>query len=286
MNEKALEIWKSSWDPSVHESERAAKRIKSAKSAKLTPIKIDTDDLYGYFQGSSGRYETWLDSCPCKDFSLSRLPCKHIYRLAIELGVIDEKTVADRTAILKPLEEKVSLSETLDIVEKLSEEAQCELLKIASRTTSKYPFVQINADNIADELIKSGIVADDGTGLNETINFGTKPEIIDFLTKHNIPHKKSDKKDILKQLCTTTADPNDAAKHFGVHRLYNVRIPVIYSRQQIHYYLHRKYDFERIWNGDSYDLNGVSVPLLETDLPDDKVTNELIKRGYYKRPTT
>jgi hypothetical protein len=43
MNEKALEKWKSSWDSSVHESDYAAKRIKSAKSAKLTPIKIDSD---------------------------------------------------------------------------------------------------------------------------------------------------------------------------------------------------------------------------------------------------
>lgn len=42
MNEKALEKWKSSWDSSVHESDYAAKRIKSAKSAKLTPIKIDS----------------------------------------------------------------------------------------------------------------------------------------------------------------------------------------------------------------------------------------------------
>lgn len=83
MNEKALEKWKSSWDLSVHESDYAAKRIKSAKSAKLTPVKIDPVDCYGYFQGAHGQYETWIDSCPCGDFRRSKLPCKHIYRLVL-----------------------------------------------------------------------------------------------------------------------------------------------------------------------------------------------------------
>ena len=61
MNEKALKKWKSTWDSSIHESDFAAKRIKSAKSAKLTPVKIDPTDCYGYFQGTHGRYETFLD---------------------------------------------------------------------------------------------------------------------------------------------------------------------------------------------------------------------------------
>lgn len=283
MNEKALEKWKSAWDSSVHKSDYAAKRIKSAKSAKLTPVKIDPADCYGYFQGAHGRYETWLDSCPCGDFIRSKLPCKHIYRLAIELGVIDEAAATDQNAIPEVNVRKVSLSETLDIVETLSVEAQHVLLGIAYATTSSNPFKQIDADETADKLIESGIIADDGTDINEAIIFGTKPEIIDFLVKQNIEHTKSDRKNILEELCITFA-PDAAAKHFGVHRWYNVRIPAIYSRQQIHYYLHRKYDSEYIF--DENDCSYWEVPLLETNLPDDKVTDELIKRGFYKRPNT
>lgn len=282
MNEKALEKWKSSWDSSIHESDYAAKRINSAKSAKLTPVKIDPSDCYGYFQGAHGRYETWLDSCPCGDFRRSRLPCKHIYRLAIELGIMDEEASSDQNAIPEPNVRKVSLSETLDIVETLSIEAQHELLGIAYATTSKDPFKQIDADKIADELLESGIITDDGTDINETIIFGTKPEIIDFLVNQNIEHKKSDRKNILENLCMDAAQ-DAAVKHFGVRRWYNVRIPSIYSRQQIHFYLHRKYDSECI-----FDINNCSfeeVSLLETNLPDDKVTDELIKRGFYIRPT-
>lgn len=200
----------------------------------------------------------------------------------IELGVMDEQASTDQNAIPELNVRKVNLSETLDIVETLSMEAQLELLRIAYSTTSNSPFKQIDADEIADELIKSGIISDDGTDINETIIFGTKPEIIDFLVKQNIEHKKSDKKIILETLCMNVA-PDAAAQHFGVRRWYNVRIPAIYSRQQIHYYLHRKYDFGYI--SDENDCNYEAVSLLETNLPDDKVTDELIKRGFYKRPT-
>ena len=256
MNEKALEKWKSSWDSSIHESDYAAKRIKSAKSAKLTPIKIDTDDCYGYFQGTHGRYETWLDLCPCGDFIRSKLPCKHIYRLAIELGIMNEEAATDQNAIPEVNARKISLSETLDIVETLSQEAQHVLWNIASSTTSNNPFEHIDADEIAEELIKSGII---------------------FLKKNNIEHNKSDKKNVLEELCMTVA-PDAAAEYFRVRHWYNVRIPAIYSRQQIHFYLHRKYDSEYVFDEDG---NYLKVPLLETDLPDDKVTDELIKRGFY-----
>lgn len=280
MNEKALEKWKSLWDSSIHESDHAAKRIKSAKSAKLTPIKIDPADCCGFFQGSHGRYEARLDSCPCVDFKRSKLPCKHIYRLAIELGVMDEEASTDQNAIPELNAHKVSLSETLDIVETLSSKAQRELLRIACATTNNNPFIQISANKIADELFASGIISDDGTGINETVVFGTKPEIIDFLVKQNIKHKKSDTKSILEKLCLTVA-PEAAVKHFGVHRWYNVRILAIYNRQHIHFYLHRKHDFATTFDEE---FTVLDTPLLETDLPDDKVTDELIKRGFYKRP--
>ena len=180
MNEKALEKWKSSWDSSVHESDYAAKRIKSAKSAKLTPIKIDSTDCYGYFQGAHGRYETWLDLCPCGDFIQSKLPCKHIYRLAIELGVMDEEASSNPYAIPEVNVRKVGLSETLDIVESLSTEAQHKLLDIESTTTSTDPLRLIYAGKIADELLESGLVSDDGNGMHEAVAFGTKQKLLTF----------------------------------------------------------------------------------------------------------
>ena len=71
MNEKAFEIWNTKWNSDIHTTEHAIKRIQSAKTAKLTPIRINHDDFFGYFRGSSGNYETWLDTCNCEILSVS-----------------------------------------------------------------------------------------------------------------------------------------------------------------------------------------------------------------------
>lgn len=66
----------------------AAKRIKSASEAKLTPVPGSLDVVNGtaVFKGNSGTYQVTLESCPCGDFRGRHLPCKHMYRLAYELG--------------------------------------------------------------------------------------------------------------------------------------------------------------------------------------------------------
>lgn len=62
------------------------KRMKSAKSAKMTPISIDYIEQIAIFAGSGKNlYKTTVDSCTCRDFFVRRLPCKHIYRLRMEL---------------------------------------------------------------------------------------------------------------------------------------------------------------------------------------------------------
>lgn len=70
------------------------KRLESAKKRELTPKEI-SDDGVGIFVGSSGNYNTTLLSCECVDFARRKRPCKHIFRLAIELGIIEEQAVSD-----------------------------------------------------------------------------------------------------------------------------------------------------------------------------------------------
>ncbi len=271
--QRALDIWKKAWSAETHETEYAQKRIKSAKSAKMTPIKIDTEDLYGYFQGSHGRYETFLDNCPCGDFIQNRVPCKHIYRLAIELGLMEEKAESNINAVPTPKQEKVSIDEEIDIVESLSENAQYILKDIASSINTKNPTYTIRLDTVVEELINSGIIAD--TQEKHLIDFGKKPEIIELLETEHIPYKKSDKVSVLKQICTDNI-PEKAKERFG--EIISVTIPTIYGPQRIHFYLHRKFDCESF-----YDENMVlhEVKLLDTELPIDNITDQLIKRGYY-----
>ena len=251
--------------------------MESAKTAKLTPIRINHDDFFGYFRGSSGNYETWLDTCNCGDFKRFRLPCKHIYRLAIELGILNEKADANVNMIPQPKDKRISLSDTIDIVESLSEDAQRMLLEIAYNTTEAKPTAIVHSDPIIEELLKSGILIADGSGVDEKVGFGKKADIIRFLTSHGIVFSKSSKKTDLEKICLSEI-PEATKEYFGVIRTFKVLIPNCYSRRNIHYYLHRKYDFS-----DYVDDELNSIPMLQTWLPDDKVTDELIKRGYYCR---
>lgn len=275
-NKTAIEIWEEAWEKEIHTTDYALKRIETAKSAKLTPIKIDTQDFFGYFQGSHGRYETFLDHCPCGDFRRSKLPCKHIYRLAIELGLMDADVIHNTNAIITPENERISLDKTIDIIENLSVDAQHELLGIAQNIRSTNPVYMICLNTNVTELINSGIIVN-ADPEKYKINFGKKNEIIELLDSEGITYDKKAKKSILEELCTQQI-PEKAEKRFG--KLIYVSIPTKFRPQKIHYYLHRKYDSELYYDED---MNFEEVPLLSTNLPDDDVTNQLINRGYYSR---
>lgn len=278
--ERAASEWTNAWNPEVHETDYAAKRIKSARSAKLTPIKVDYDDLYGYFQGRSGRYETFLDRCPCGDFRRGKVPCKHIYRLAMELGVLDADFSSNSAAIITPKTDRASLDDTIDIVESLSDDAQAQLKRIANGYTSEHPNVTVyNVSAATHELIESGLVVDVGGGEIREVAFGLKASITSLLEKHEVPFKKSAKKADLEALCLENI--RDATiEEFGENVTMDVAISSRYSAQNIYRYLHRKLD-----SHDYFDIDGgyKHGSLLDDNLPDDNVTDQLIKRGYYAR---
>lgn len=63
------------------------KRIAKAKESGCTPSFVDRNARTAIFAGSGKTpYTTTVDACTCRDYSVRRLPCKHIYRLRMELG--------------------------------------------------------------------------------------------------------------------------------------------------------------------------------------------------------
>lgn len=262
--DKHVETWKNTWAQGIHETDYALKRIKSAQSVKLTPVEINPEDGYGYFQGRHGRYETFLDYCPCGDFRRSKLPCKHIYRLAAELGLLD-------------IDCELELDEVIDLIEKLSMEAQHTLRDIVGNITSAKPTHPIasNSDGLS-ELFDLGIIVDSDPD-NHQVNFGTKNELAALLDADNISYRKNAKKFVFEELCMEHI-PEKTKNKFG--EIIYVSIPTKFRSQQIHYYLHRKLDFE-VHCDENW--NFTKTPCLETDLPDDAITDQLIKRGYYTR---
>lgn len=63
------------------------KRQDRAKEKKCAPLSVDYDNRSAFFKGSGKEpYLTTENSCTCRDFTVRRLPCKHIYRLRTELN--------------------------------------------------------------------------------------------------------------------------------------------------------------------------------------------------------
>ena len=121
-------IW-AKWDGS-HDTTDQQKRIARAYSAENTPLSISVDDCTGQFQGNSGRYDTSLSECTCTDFKRRKQPCKHMYRLAIELGTYGDKSQvkSDQYARKVPKDEMSDLA--IKLVGKIENYSDTEQIEI------------------------------------------------------------------------------------------------------------------------------------------------------------
>ncbi|MBQ7630757.1 MAG: SWIM zinc finger family protein [Selenomonadaceae bacterium] len=85
--------WEMKWPHEILNAPELATRRKRSHNVKL--ISIDKINATAEFQSSSkGKtYETTLGHCTCKDFALGHgeHPCKHILRLAEELGLFENE---------------------------------------------------------------------------------------------------------------------------------------------------------------------------------------------------
>lgn len=79
------------WDSSIHDTPEQIKRRINACKIKSSDIELDFNHSSAIIVGSGEEpYHVTLDNCTCYDFLSRDLPCKHIYRLALELGFLDE----------------------------------------------------------------------------------------------------------------------------------------------------------------------------------------------------
>lgn len=148
------EQWTTLWSEQEHESEYAKKRIQSAKTAKLTPLKIDKEKAAGIFLGSNKEeYTTNLSACTCVDFKRNSKPCKHIYRLAIELGVMNETFSSYKNG------KALLWDDVVNKIEELSEDAQAYFLGIITgiKNNERKEFKKKKND-ILCELFQTGLV--------------------------------------------------------------------------------------------------------------------------------
>ena len=81
------------WPPETHDDVDQIKRIISGTEPKMHKkiISINKDNPEIVIQGSAKEpYTATLMECTCTDFAFRQAPCKHMYCLANELGLLDE----------------------------------------------------------------------------------------------------------------------------------------------------------------------------------------------------
>ncbi|GHU95788.1 hypothetical protein FACS1894208_09240 [Clostridia bacterium] len=78
------------WANPLMYGEDEESRLAKARLAATSPASVDVENQTAIFKGSGKNpYKTTLDKCTCVDFAQRKTPCKHIYRLALELELID-----------------------------------------------------------------------------------------------------------------------------------------------------------------------------------------------------
>ena len=80
----------SEWDEGIHLLPDQVKRRLNGEKIKPDAIAVDAAAQTATVVGSGAEpYDVTLSGCTCSDFYNRGLPCKHMYRLAQELGLLD-----------------------------------------------------------------------------------------------------------------------------------------------------------------------------------------------------
>lgn len=85
------------WDESLHREPAQVGCRKRAASVVLQNINSVAGTALAEGSGELP-YEVSLESCTCGNFVGTRKPCKHMYRLAVELGLIEDVPKPNREA--------------------------------------------------------------------------------------------------------------------------------------------------------------------------------------------
>ena len=161
------------------------KRLASAQQSKTSPISIDKEHETGVFYGSGkDPYQTSLASCTCNDFVRRKKPCKHVFRLAMELGIIDAAYKTGRSTGERN-EAQLSFADCLDLVEQLSDAAQNEIKEMlrytSERVDDRQKPITCHELDLVPELRTSPLLHENPYPLEEVLNDLPKPLVVQLL---------------------------------------------------------------------------------------------------------
>ncbi len=126
-------------------------------------------------------YVTSISDCSCEDFKRRNLPCKHMYKLASELGIVDASW--DLSGL------SVELKELLD---SLSPTAVSTLIRLMGNHRHTYKF-EVNK-RTASPLVKCGLLIENNNYRLILDKNYKKNELLAFLSSAPCPVSSKDKK--------------------------------------------------------------------------------------------
>ncbi len=90
--------------------------IENALSGETTPLELNLEDQTALFASNqdSAPYQTTPEHCTCKGYVFNGGMCRHIARLAIELGWLDAGTPVSDIALAKQLQSKSDFFSSLN----------------------------------------------------------------------------------------------------------------------------------------------------------------------------
>lgn len=241
--------WKT-WD-NLHDNDEQIKRLNSAKKAECTPLSINHSDFTGVFSGSSSKYQTSLTSCTCKDFSIKRKPCKHMYRLAIELGLINTDVKSDlskvkKTSTIKPW----TLEQAVEIIKTLKPDLQIKLKEIIMPALFKKQYiVSVRKFDGLSVIFDTNLIKE----VNHpkiAIYILKRNELIKILDNNNISgfKRNSKKEDLIQWVCDNVDNLEDIISPYATCAEISEEFKK--AARKAYTYLIHKYDTEEIYDPD------------------------------------
>lgn len=125
-------------------------------------ISIDYNKNSAIFKGTSEpQYKVTLDSCTCMDFQRRHRPCKHMYRLAHELGCCTIEG-CPRGVLYDPndIMEKYTIDAAKELIQKMNTEEQKELYGLVRQwiSSSRKEWIYASDEPLSNRLVDDGFL--------------------------------------------------------------------------------------------------------------------------------
>lgn len=265
------------WDDSIHTLPKQQRKIKTASSSKTTPSNVDRNSMTGVFSGRGAEpYLVSLTHCTCSSFTKEGKPCKHIYRLAMECGLIDIAFSAGTNQNDIPHSPKITFRSAVAELENLTDEDQIFIKDFLSsnfigRNNQAFPVDEVSVSVVGVSFLDFSV--DSEASLNN-MTFPKLREVVKNAGLTCICRRKAD----IISFCLEHFD--EIKSNITLYGILS-RSSDFTSYRSVYRYLQRKFDNEtECYEGEPNHPHGSQKQGSLYFFPDDEITDLLTLYGH------